>query len=182
MSTEQFIIYACPVGELDEQITLYFEKSRELFGENPAHRYMPHCSLTGFFQANPNQIPDYLNTLNRVYHQTQSSSTQIKYTQIKIVKILFKPNWHGIELEALGLKHLMAKFAEIMHQQPIEENIRLKDWLHVSFAYQFNPQNHEGLKKLAEKMINPPVQTQWELRFYQKYPDWTWTCLQSWAL
>ena len=175
MKPEQFIIYACPLGELGEQINLYFQKSRDRCGENPAHQYMPHCSLTGFFRADPSSIPNYLNTLNRLYHQSENLSLDIK-----IVQMMFKPKWHGLELKAPGLKHLIANFAEIMHGQPIEEKIRLKEWLHVSFAYQFQPEHHDTLKKLAEKMINPKASTQWELRFYQKHPDWTWTCLQSW--
>jgi ubiquitin-associated SH3 domain-containing protein len=96
--------------------------------------------------------------------------------------MMFKPNWHGLELKASGLKNLIAHFVEIMNSQPIEEKIRLKEWLHLSFAYNFQPQHHDTLKTLAEKMINPQALTQWELRFYHKYPDWTWTCLQSWLL
>ncbi|MGB3192531.1 hypothetical protein [Lyngbya sp. PCC 8106] len=177
MNTEKFIIYACPVGELNEQINFYFQKSQERCGENPAHHYMPHCSLTGFFNANPNTIPDYLNSLDQTYHQSQNLSLDIK-----IVQMMFKPKWHGLELKASGLQHLIANFAEIMHHQPIEENIRLKDWLHISFAYKFQSQHHETLKKLAEKMINPESLTQWELRFYQKHSNGCWTCLQSWPL
>ncbi|MEB3277488.1 MAG: hypothetical protein VKK42_01015 [Lyngbya sp.] len=177
MNVEKFIIYACPVGELDEQINLYFQKSRELCGENSAHQYMPHCSLTGFFNADLTQIGNYLNSLDQAYHYSQHLSLDIK-----ILQMMFKPKWHGLELKASGLKHLIANFAEIMHSQPIEENIRIKEWLHLSFAYNFPSEHHDTLKKLAKKMINPQASTQWELRFYQKHPDWTWTCLQSWPL
>jgi ubiquitin-associated SH3 domain-containing protein len=177
MNAEQFIIYACPVGELGQQINLYFQKSKELCGENTAHHYMPHCSLTGFFNADQTTIHHYLNTLDKAYHQSQDISLDIK-----IVQMMFKPNWHGLELKASGLKNLIAHFVEIMNSQPIEEKIRLKEWLHLSFAYNFQPQHHDTLKTLAEKMINPQALTQWELRFYHKYPDWTWTCLQSWLL
>lgn len=173
----KLIIYACPVGELAEQINLYFQESQEMCGENPAHHYMPHCSLTGFFQADRDGIDHYRKTLDDVYHQSQDLSLDIK-----IVQMMFKPNWHGLELEALGLKQLMKNYVEIMHRQPIPEKIRLKEWLHVSFAYQFPSQDHDPLKQLAEKRINPQAATVWELRFYQKHLNNHWTCLQSWPL
>ena len=45
----KLIVYACPVGELAEQLETYFSKSRLACGPNQAHQYMPHCTLTGFF-------------------------------------------------------------------------------------------------------------------------------------
>jgi hypothetical protein len=38
-SLGKFIIYACPVGELKEQLEDYFHKSLNLCGKNTAHNY-----------------------------------------------------------------------------------------------------------------------------------------------
>jgi len=46
MSLSQFIVYACPQGELAEQIQDFYQESLDLCGFNAAHNYMPHCTLT----------------------------------------------------------------------------------------------------------------------------------------
>ena len=47
----EFIVYACPVGTLAGQLDLFFARSRAECGENAAHAYPPHCTLTGFFHS-----------------------------------------------------------------------------------------------------------------------------------
>ena len=61
-----------------------------------------------------------------------------------------------------------------------QEKLRLKDWLHLSLAYDFNPEYNNGLKQLALDTINIKANVNWELRFYQKNPDWSWQCIKSW--
>ncbi|MGC1309940.1 MAG: hypothetical protein WA885_22160 [Phormidesmis sp.] len=46
----QLILYVCPTGPMARQIETYFEQSQQRYGPNAAHAYMPHCTLTGFFE------------------------------------------------------------------------------------------------------------------------------------
>ena len=178
MKAEKFIVYACPVGELYQQVDLFFQKSRQYCGDNPAHRYMPHCSLTGFFEEQTSRMTDYISALDKAYFWSQNTDVLL---DIKVLKMTFKPRWHGLELEAVGVQKMMNHFVESA-PSPTGSTLRLKQGLHLSFAYQFNPEQSQTLKQLAQEIINPKAQTQWELRFYQKHPDWTWTCHQSWVL
>ena len=103
----QFIIYACPVGKLNSQLQAYFSKTRELFGEDTAHKYMPHCTLTGFFTDELDSTFLYLEALDRAYIQAKNNSILLN---IKIKKLTFNENWHGLELQANELKQLISNF------------------------------------------------------------------------
>lgn len=178
ITDRQFIIYACPVGELNNQIETYFARSKELYGENKAHKYMPHCTLTGFFTDDLSSMNFYLQALDKAYLETKKNNS----LDVKIQKITFSENWHGIELEANNLKQSIVNFTQLEKSPTRQEEIRLKDWLHLSLAYGFNPDRAEELKKLARETIDLKANVNWELRFYQKNVDWTWKCLKTWNL
>ena len=175
----KFIIYACPVGKLNEQLEVYFQKSLNLCGKNTAHNYMPHCTLTGFFSDRLNSIPIYLQALDQAYFEAKNNNLSL---DIKIKQLTFNQNWHGLELQANSLKELIANFAQLENSPSCSEELRLKDWLHLSLAYDFNPNYGEQLMQLATENIDLTANVNWELRFYQKNPNWTWKCWQSWEL
>ncbi|MDJ0635609.1 MAG: hypothetical protein QNJ34_20650 [Xenococcaceae cyanobacterium MO_188.B29] len=179
MINYQFIIYACPVGELNSQLEDYFHKSRQLYGENTAHKYMPHCTLTGFFTDELSAIPIYIEALDKALIEIKSNNLCLK---IKIKQLTFNENWHGLELQADVLKQLIANFARLEKLPTRQEKLRLKDWLHLSLAYDFNPEYNKNLQDLATEIIDLQSSVSWELRFYQKNPDWTWNCLKTWSI
>ncbi|MEM8809425.1 MAG: hypothetical protein AAGF01_25670, partial [Cyanobacteria bacterium P01_G01_bin.38] len=131
----QFILYACPIGPLAEQLETYFEKSQQLCGPNAAHAYMPHCTLTGFFNDDECAIAPYIRTLENVL---AANRALIPKPPILIKQLTFRSDWHGLELSADGLKQLVAIFADQAASPTRLEPLRLKDWLHLSLAYEFN--------------------------------------------
>ena len=82
----KFIIYACPMGKLNSQLEDYFNKSRQLYGENTAHKYMPHCTLTGFFTDESSAIPIYVEALDKAYIEAKNNNLSL---EIKIKTIYF---------------------------------------------------------------------------------------------
>ena len=175
----QFIVYACPVGELNSQLEKYLARSRELYGENKAHKYMPHCTLTGFFTDEFNSISAYLQALDRAYDEAKKNNVTLN---IKIERLIFSRDWHGLQLQADNLQGLVARFAEIENSPTRQADLRLKDWLHLSLAYGFKGDRATELQQLARKIINLESRVDWELRFYQRNLDWTWKCLKSWQI
>ncbi|HBK22332.1 MAG TPA: hypothetical protein DDZ60_07465 [Planktothrix sp. UBA10369] len=179
MSLSQFIVYACPQGELAEQIQDFYQESLDLCGFNAAHNYMPHCTLTGFFKDQESKISVYIQALETAYNTAKITANPLK---IHIIKMTFQSDWQGLELEAEGIPSLMINFAQLANSPTRPEQLRLKTWLHLSLAYEFQPQQAQILEDLAKTRINLQAQVDWELRFYQRHPDNSWTCHQSWRL
>lgn len=186
----ELIVYACPLGNLAQAIDRYFTMSLAQWGENAAHRYMPHCSLTGFFQewAVPGAL-DPTQTLE-IYHDTLTTlfgDTRVRAIPTIAVKtLLFRSDWYGLELESPWIKSKIQEFIEILqieHRDPQElAPIRPKEWLHVSLAYEFSPIAALPLKELAQDLINPQLSVSWEVRLYQRLTGNQWTCHGRWEL
>lgn len=179
MQTSELILYACPTGELAEQLARYFALSRRACGPNAAHRYMPHITLTGFFHDLPSAIGFYVRQLDRVLAQLPAPAAGAIVT---LKQMSFQPNFHLIEIEAPYLKQLAAEFIPLAATESRVEAIRQKDWLHLSLAYDFPPEQHEILQHLAEETLHMDAAVGWELRFYERHPDHAWTCHRAWTL
>ena len=174
----QFIVYACPTGELNAQLETYFQRSYEECGKNKAHNYMPHCTLTGFFTDELDSMSYYAEALEQAYQSAKKNQVSLA---VEIIQPLYKSQWHGLELQAPGIKQLVKNFAQWEKSPTRQSEIRLKDWLHLSFAYGFSPESHPRLEQLARETINLEAEANWELRFYQR-ADTLWYCLNSWTL
>ncbi|CAD0226408.1 conserved hypothetical protein [Planktothrix agardhii] len=179
MSLSQFIVYACPQGELAEQIETFYQESLKLCGSNAAYNYMPHCTLTGFFQDQESQINLYIQAIETAYNTAQLTAIPLK---INVTQMTFQATWYGLELQAQGIPLLLIHFSQLVNSATRLEALRLKTWLHLSLAYEFQPQHARQLQDLAQNQINPYAQADWELRFYQRHLDQSWTCHQSWQL
>ena len=181
------IVYACPIGPLARQIEAYLEKSQQTIGRNAAHAYMPHCTLTGFFSDEKSAFPIYLSALEKVLCE---HSQHISNPPITLEEILFREKWHGLTLQANWLKQMVAEFAQQAHSPTRTENLRLKDWLHLSLAYDFKPEDGAMLEQLAKEMINLSAEVAWEVRFYEREQNRStqvsihhkWLCHGSWPI
>lgn len=175
----QLIVYACPVGELADQLERYYEKSQHLHGPNSAHYYPPHCSLTGFFDEQTTAVARYTQSLDRAYRKALRNRTA---TAIEIVKMEFRPEWHGLILDSSWLQAIIIDFACKTPSPTRRDAIRPKTDLHLSFAYNFQQGQSDNLRQLAEKMIDPTADCHWELRFYRRDTAQHWTCHRHWSL
>lgn len=123
-------------------------------------------------------MPLYVQALDRALSQAQRCPDPV----ITIQQLTFRPEWHGLELQSDWLRTVIASFATLADSPTRREALRLKDWLHLSLAYEFPSEQFRALIELAQKYINLQASVQWELRFYQRYPDYRWVCHQSWLL
>ncbi|MEM6450891.1 MAG: hypothetical protein AAF703_11305 [Cyanobacteria bacterium P01_D01_bin.105] len=177
----QLILYACPTGPLAEQIETYFKYARQQCGDNAAHAYMPHCTLTGFFEDEESALPTYIKAMEKVIatHQPHISKNQRSKPSVLIQSLSFRPDWHGLVLQADWLKHRVRNFAEQANSPTRTEAIRVKDWLHLSLAYGFRAEHATQLEKLAVETVNISAPVEWEARFYRRHDDNTWTCYST---
>lgn len=176
-SSSQFILYACPTGDLAAQIEQYFQDSKAQWGENKAHQYMPHCTLTGFFRDDRDAIALYCQTLEGLLPQALMSSPNIQITEL-----LFKADWHGLTVASPWLQSLTQSFAAQVSSPTRTEALRLKTWLHVSLAYGFDAAHGESLKQLAMEQVDPTAEVGWDVRFYERSPLQEWRCHGSWRV
>lgn len=176
----ELILYACPIGPLAEQLDCFFQKSLQLCGPNTAHRYMPHCTLTGFFHDEGSSIPAYMDALERALSGTLTAASP----EIAVTGMYFKQGFHFLAIASPWLQQLTATFAQLAQSSTRTDEIRLKTDLHVSLAYGFAPDMEETLRAIAEDLLEGEAADVggWELRFYERGDENQWFLHGSWAL
>ena len=134
----KFILYACPVGPLADQIQAFLDQSRARFGPNAAHAYMPHCTLTGFFSDDPAVVPGDLQRLDRLLARALPAGPR---PVVRVTGWGAQPGWLGLELESPWLRGLAKDFAASAsggsRQTPVKEKSRLH--LTLARANPFSP-------------------------------------------
>lgn len=176
-ATAEFILYACPGGKLATQIRTYLTQVRLRCGLNQAHRFMPHCTLTGFFHDAPASATTYGEQIDHLLTTLRPSHPTVQVTALTL-----RPDWHGLELTAPWLYQLALAFREQAQGIAPVSPIRPKHWLHVSLAYGFAPHQAAALQALAEEHVAVTSPATWELRFYQRCRGNTWICHRRWPL
>ena len=73
-------------------------------------------------------------------------------------------------------------FARSVHSPTRRDTLRLKDWLHLSLAYAFPPEQHESLAKLARELVDMRAPVAWELSFYERDLEGAWIAHADWPL
>jgi hypothetical protein len=175
----KFIVYACPQGPLAEQLQAYLDQSRERIGRNAAHAYMPHCTLTGFFEDDPRVIPGDIDLLGQLVKQGLPVCPQ---PSIRVRRIGLQPGWLGLELDAPWVRQLAHDFATSANRGQRSTRISVKNRLHLSLAYDFPPQQQAALEALARQQVDPGAVVNWQICYYQREAVGIWLCHQTWQL
>lgn len=175
----ELIVYACPLGELADQLDAFFARSQTECGPNKAHDYMPHITLTGFFHDVEATAPAYTSAL-------YSALSQARFTQpaqpIAIKQMALHEGFYFLDIDAPWVQLLVADFARHTRSASRTDALRLKDGLHLSLAYDFAPEQGERLATLAREMVDPAAQARWELRFYERREFNQWEMHGCWRL
>lgn len=179
IAPRELIVYACPTGELARQLDAFLDASRAQCGPNMAHRYMPHCTLTGFFHDEFSAVLVYLDALD----QALAQAFRVRPSNaIKVTGMRFLDDFHFLALESDWLQQLTAGFAARATSATRRDEVRLKDQLHVSLAYGFDSAQGPRLAQLAREMVHASAPVAWELRFYERHIGDRWTLHKAWAL
>jgi ubiquitin-associated SH3 domain-containing protein len=174
----ELILYACPQGELTMQLQAYYEQARAECGPNSAHRYPPHVTLTGFFHDTSASVSSYALALRQALSMAQKKAR----CDVRIARMMFEPNFHGLVIESAWLKHMTATFASLAKSTTRADVLRLKDWLHLSLAYDFDAGQATHLKHLAIELVDVSAQVDWEVRLYERHGDNQWRVLAGWPV
>ena len=174
----ELILYACPLGDLAMRLESYYEVARQECGANSAHRYPPHITLTGFYHDTAASVLLYARALREAMKAAQKKARCV----VRIERMMFEPNFHGLVIDSPWLRHMTASFASLAQSSTRSDALRLKDWLHLSLAYDFDPSKATHLKHLAIEWIDLSAQVDWEVRLYERYGDDQWRIHAGWPL
>lgn len=173
---EELIVYACPVGELAEQLGRYFARSLAECGHNGAHDFMAHVTLTGFFHDVEESIAGYVDALGRAIVSVPPVGAPATVTGR-----LLQADFHLLTVESPWLRSVVGAFCAATSTWTTRvDPIRPKQWLHLSLAYAFGPELHGPLSRLALECVDPDASCEWEIRFYQRRGPGRWSLLAAW--
>ncbi|XP_017892863.1 protein UBASH3A homolog isoform X2 [Ceratina calcarata] len=157
----QYVLYACPTGELAEQLVRFWSESKELIW-NGAHNYIPHITLVSFFKAPDESTEELVNTLETVINQMKLPDNIELETYIS-------PNFMGLFVkqgDTEWLKHIAIRYTNKLSSLGISAEPQIKS-LHLTLAYQFPSHLYQQLRLMVEK-LTLTCPTNWELRLYSR--------------
>jgi hypothetical protein len=167
----ELILYACPLGPLADAIEAYWATVLATLGPNRAHEYMPHVTLTGFFHDDVASVDHHLATLGALVAGEPPPSGDVSVTGS-----LFEPHHHLLTVAAPWCAALAKSFGQGT------PGVRVKDQLHISLAYGFDPDDGPTLERLGRTLVDPTLTASWELRFYERTEPGGWRLHGSWPL
>ncbi len=156
----EFILYACPVGVLADQLDAYLAASTARCGPNAAHQYVPHVSLTGFFHDDAGAAAFYAPLAEPAAHE---------HASVVIEQMMLRGDFHALLVSSPWLERTAAAFADVAGGSPTRiDDIRVKRDLHLSLAYGFPADSHGELADLAVAMVDIAAPVQWQIRLYER--------------
>jgi len=158
-----FILYLCPVGELQQQLSLFWQKSKFKLGWNGAHNSFPHITLTSSFKCQDSEVMNLLQCVSQV---SEHFAKEMDLSKLMLEPYM-SPNFFGLFLEKeqeLLFKNLTQELCKEIRKLGIKADPIIKSF-HLTLAYQFPQKHFTSLEELA-KDIKPSSSSSWELRLY----------------
>ena len=167
------------VGELQQQLSLFWQKSKYKVGWNGAHNSFPHITLSSSFKCadcdvlelmhNVNQVGSGLHLIESNFSHYQVSSTyheEMSTTKLQLERYM-SPNFFGLfvekDQESL-LKRLTQDVCKEIRKFGLKADPIIKSF-HLTLAYQFPKEHFSSLEELAGD-IQAGSPCSWELRLY----------------
>ncbi|XP_033641717.1 ubiquitin-associated and SH3 domain-containing protein B-like [Asterias rubens] len=166
-SPREYVLYACPVGPLGEELDEFWTKSLQHCGRNGAHSLLPHVTLCSFFtcvDSNVEMLTAALQQAMEELEQTAPETVTLEhYSSANFIGLFIE------ETHADYMRRLTAQFAtEALRKAGVKVDPHKKQ-LHMTLAYQFNTSHHDVLEKLS-KEVSINAAARWELRLYSRDP------------
>ncbi|CAF0785149.1 unnamed protein product [Brachionus calyciflorus] len=182
-STRDCLLALCPIGQLQSQISNFFQQVKQKIGCNEAHynNLLPFMKLTPFFKLPDNQMANLHKAFDRTFKSTINNESfsepalftlnkQTKLNEINIdlhispQMILLYPD---IESENT-LKQIVGNFSKAAIKYTNYEIIPYSKQLHLTLGYGYDPEHKKVLEEIANRCINYRQQSEWEIRLYSR--------------
>ncbi|XP_041470818.1 ubiquitin-associated and SH3 domain-containing protein B-like [Lytechinus variegatus] len=163
----EYIVYACAVGPLGEQLDEFWNKSLSLCGRNGAHSLLPHVTLCSFITCPDSKCTALTEAFQEVIDRWQS-----KAPEVLTLDFYSSTNFIGLFLEESHAEYLRKVMADFSQEATSKTGVKVephKKQLHLTLAYQFNPSHQEALVNLS-KEVDIHSAARWEFRLYSRDP------------
>ncbi|MCC6435291.1 MAG: hypothetical protein IT196_09705 [Acidimicrobiales bacterium] len=176
MPRAQLILYAVPTGLLGEQCDRFFRMARAV-APTAAQTYPPHCSLTGFFHRPVHRVAESTDALALTFDRSGlDPAGRVEACEVQLLGLRRHDGWLGLELASERLSAVAAAFALACapRRQPGDDALRLKDWLHLSLAYDTDGDTLDRHGALAHAVVDDGLQCDWEIGLWRRHPVDRW--------
>src|SRR5262249_9814837 len=124
-------------------------------------------------------IPTYVTALETALQRARATQPM---PMVRISSMEFHPDWHGLVLESNWLQTLTADFVTLAQSPTRTDALRVKDWLHLSLAYEFPSASAAPLERLARELVDIHAPVGWALHLYERFPADVWAQHVRWPL
>lgn len=170
------ILYAVPTGLLAEQCDRFFRMARAI-APTVAQTYPPHCTLTGFFHRPAHRVQESCDALAVALDRAGlGPDGRAESCEVTVRGLHHRDGWLGLELDSTRLRGTAAAFAAAAAplRRPGDDALRLKEWLHLSLAYDTDPATLARHAALARAVVEPDLQCDWEVGLWRRHPGDQW--------
>lgn len=154
----ELILYATPTGPLAHACAEYFAA----VDPTTAQTYPPHVTLTGFFHRRD---------AARVI-EAAAAIGHVPAGVVEVRRLTCSAEWVGLEIGSPWLEGAASDVARGARPAPGEDDVRLKDWLHLSLAYGVDDLESHAIR--AREQIDPTADVGWEVGLWERGPDHRW--------
>ncbi|MCB0979525.1 MAG: hypothetical protein KDB17_02565, partial [Ilumatobacter sp.] len=98
---------------------------------------------------------------------------------VRVSGLLLQDDVHLLAVDSPWLCSVAAHFAHTAPAVTRTDGIRLKDRLHLSLAYGFDPAAAGELGGLAEEWVDPLAPASWQIRLYHRRAGAEWIVRES---
>ncbi|XP_076108765.1 ubiquitin-associated and SH3 domain-containing protein B-like [Mytilus galloprovincialis] len=159
----EYILYLCPVGPLQKQLTEFWEKSQNMCGFNGAHSYFPHVTLCPFFKCDDNKVHVLSEAMAKMEEKLSQCPGKLQldfFSQVNFIGLFIRDQHYDF----------LMKIADDFSAEIRKSGVNLephRKQLHMTLAYQYPTEQHEALLKLA-KEIDLSADVRWDYRLYSR--------------
>ncbi|XP_061638528.1 glucuronokinase with putative uridyl pyrophosphorylase isoform X5 [Phyllopteryx taeniolatus] len=144
----EFVLYLRPSGPLQNQLSHFWQQSRDKCGKNKAHNIFPHITLCQFFMCADHKIEALCEVLQTTVQQWRG-----RFPSLLPLELYTSSNFIGLFVEehvADLLKQFAADFGTEAARKAEVHVAPHKKQLHVTLAYNFPSDHLASLEKLAK--------------------------------
>ncbi|KAA0701951.1 Ubiquitin-associated and SH3 domain-containing protein B [Triplophysa tibetana] len=144
----EYVLYLCPSGPLQNQLSHFWQQSRLTCGKNKAHNIFPHITLCLFFMCPDNKVVAVCEALQSTVNQWRG-----RFPSPLPLELYTSTNFIGLFVEEQVAETLKKFASDFAVEAATKADVHVephKKQLHLTLAYHFPTNHFSSLEKLAK--------------------------------